>query len=279
MPEGDVVWKAAQRLNSALIGEPLVGAELRWPNIGDRPLHGMVTTGVHSRGKHLLHRLDSGLTIHSHLRMEGSWRVRPTPQVTPRFARAADIRALLATDTWAAVGWRLGMLDLIPTTGEHRLVGHLGPDVLGDDWDVDEVVRRLRTTPEVHVGEALLDQRNLAGVGTFFDAEALFARRMHPWLPVGAIDDADLRALVTTAQQQLEHSARHPNRSLTQRTGLLDDNYVHGRSGLPCERCGGHIRVAMIGKAPQDRTMFYCPTCQGGLGPTDDGKRQRPLGR
>lgn len=279
MPEGDVVWKAAQRLDAALSGEPLVGAELRWPNIGDRSLHGMVTTGVHSRGKHLLHRLDSGLTIHSHLRMEGSWRVRPTPQVTPRFARAADIRALLATDSWAAVGWRLGMLDLIPTTHEHRLVGHLGPDVLGDDWDEQEATRRLRTGPQVPIGEALLDQRNLAGVGTFFDAEALFARRMHPWTPVGEISDEDLRALVATAQQQLEHSAHHPNRSLTQRTGLLDDNYVHGRSGLPCERCGTIVRVAMIGKAPQDRTMFYCPTCQGGLGPTDDGARQRPLGR
>ncbi len=274
-----MVWKAAQRLNAALTGEPLVGAELRWPNIGDRPLHGMVTTGVHSRGKHLLHRLDSGLTIHSHLRMEGSWRVRPTSQVTPRFARATDIRALLATDAWAAVGWRLGMLDLIPTTQEHRHVGHLGPDVLGDDWDIDEALRRLRTGPDVPIGEALLDQRNLAGVGTFFDAEALFAARMHPWLPVGEIGHEELRALVTTAQRQLEHSAHHPNRSLTQRTGLLDDNYVHGRSGLPCERCSGHIRVAMIGKAPQDRTMFYCPVCQGGLGPTDDGKRQRPLGR
>lgn len=274
-----MVWKAAQRLDAALTGEPFVGAELRWPNIGDRPLHGMVTTGVHSRGKHLLHRLDSGLTIHSHLRMDGSWRVRPTPQVTPRFARAADIRALLATASWAAVGWRLGMLDLIPTTQEHRLVGHLGPDVLGDDWDVEEAMRRLRTAPQVPIGEALLDQRNLAGVGTFFDAEALFAARMHPWLPVDEVGDDDLRAVVTTAQQQLEHSAHHPSRSLTQRTGLLDDNYVHGRSGLPCERCGGLIRVAMIGKAPQDRTMFYCPACQGGLGPTDDGKRQRPLGR
>lgn len=273
------MWKAAQRLDAALQGEPLAGAELRWPNIADRPLHGMVTTGVHSRGKHLLHRLDSGLTIHSHLRMEGSWRVRPTAQVTPRFARAADIRALLATNTWAAVGWRLGMLDLIPTSGEHRLVGHLGPDLLGPDWDEDEAVARLMRAPGVPIGEALLDQRNLAGIGTFFAAEALFAQRMRPWQLVGELDPSRLRTLVVVAQQQLERSAHHPNRSLTQRTGLLDDNYVHGRSGLPCERCGGQVRVAMIGKAPQDRTMFYCPQCQGGLGPTDDGRKQRPLGR
>lgn len=274
-----MVWKAAQRLSAALQGGTLVGAELRWPHIADRPLHGMVTTGVHSRGKHLLHRLDSGLTLHSHLRMEGSWRVRPTLQVTPRFARAADIRALLATDTWAAVGWRLGMLDLVPTSGEHRLVGHLGPDLLGADWDEDEAVRRLLSAPDVPLGEALLDQRNLAGIGTFFAAEALFAQRMQPWQLVGELDPAQLRALVVVAQQQLERSAHHPNRSLTQRTGLSDDNYVHGRSGLPCERCGGQIRVAMIGKAPQDRTMFYCPHCQGGLGPSDNGRPQRPLGR
>lgn len=274
-----MVWKAAQRLDAALRGEPLAGAELRWPNIGDRPLHGMVTTGVHSRGKHLLHRLDSGLTIHSHLRMEGSWRVRPTSSVTPRFARAGDIRALLATDIWAAVGWRLGMLDLIPTSGEHRLVGHLGPDILGPDWDPEQAVSRLAGAPQVPIGAALLDQRNLAGIGTFFAAEALFAQRMPPWQPVGELDHAQLRELVDVAHRQLQHSAHHPNRSLTQRTGLQDDNYVHGRSGLPCERCGAQIRVAMIGQPPQDRTMFYCPTCQGGLGPTDDGKKQRPLGR
>ncbi|NYJ75218.1 Fpg/Nei family DNA glycosylase [Allobranchiibius huperziae] len=279
MPEGDVVWKAADRLNAALRDQPLVGAELRWPGIPDRPLHGMVTTGVHSRGKHLLHRLDSGLTIHSHLRMEGSWRVRPTPQVTPRFARAADIRALLATQEWAAIGWRLGMLDLIATGDEHRLVGHLGPDILGADWDPEEAVRRLLRAPDLTIGEALLDQRNLAGIGTFFAAEALFARRLNPWTAVGDLGPDEVRALIDVAQKQLAQSAHDPSRSLTQRTGLLDDNYVHGRSGLPCERCGTLIRVAMIGKAPQDRTMFYCPHCQGGLGPTDDGKRQRPIGR
>lgn len=274
-----MVWKAAQRLNAALQGAPLVGAELRWPRICDRPLHGMATTGVHSRGKHLLHRLDSGLTIHSHLRMDGSWRVRPTGQVTPKFARSPDIRALLATPDWAAVGWRLGMLDLIATSDERRLVGHLGPDVLGTDWDPDEAVRRLRGTPDVPIGEALLDQRNLAGIGTFFAAEALFATRLHPWRTAVDLDPSAVREVVRVAQLQLERSAHHPNRSLTQRTGLLDDNYVHGRSGLPCERCGAPVRVAMIGRAPRGRTMFYCPHCQGGLGPTDDGLRQRPLGR
>ncbi len=274
-----MVWKAADRLRSALLDRPLVGAELRWPNLPDRPLHGMVTTEVTSRGKHLLHRLDSGLTIHSHLRMEGSWRVRPTAKVTPSFARHTDIRALLATAEWAAIGWRLGMLDLIPTREEHRLVGHLGPDVLSAEWDEDDAVRRLLTLSETPVGAALLDQRQLSGIGTFFAAEALFARRVNPWRTVAEIGEEDLRRVVATAHDQLHQSAHDPSRSLTQRNGPLDDNYVHGRSGLPCERCGTTVRVAMIGQAPQARTMFYCPTCQGGLGPTDDGARQRPIGR
>ena len=116
----------------------------------------MVTLEVVPRGKHLLHRLDSGLTLHSHLRMEGSWRVRPTASMTPRTVRGTAIRALLATDTWTAVGKRLGMLDLLDTRDESRIVGHLGPDLLGADWDAHEAAARLRAQPDaVPVGSAV----------------------------------------------------------------------------------------------------------------------------
>ncbi|TWE13342.1 Fpg/Nei family DNA glycosylase [Rudaeicoccus suwonensis] len=277
MPEGDVVRKTAQRLDQALAGRPLVGAELRWPSLGDRSLHGMTTTEVVSRGKHLLHRLDSGLTLHSHLRMEGSWRVRPTSAVTPKVAARSDIRALLATDTWAAIGYRLGLLELFATREEDRVVGHLGPDILSPEWDADEAVRRLRRQPAETIGAALLDQRNLAGIGTMFAAEALFEQQVPPWQPVAQTTDEQVHGTLAAAHRLMTRSMDQPLRIVTERTSTTEDTRVHARSGRPCLRCGGTVRVAMIGTAPQERTMFYCPTCQGGLGPTDDGRTQRPL--
>jgi endonuclease-8 len=186
------------------------------------------------------------------------------------------VRAVLANDTWTAVGHKLGMLDLVPTAAEDTLVGHLGPDVLGPDWDADEVVRRLNADPDRTIGEALLDQRNLAGVGTFFMTESLFLRGVTPWTP--ARDVPDLAALVALVHRLLDTSRV---RGVQVTTGDLRpgrSNYVHARSGRPCLRCGTPIRVAPIGAAPQDRVAFYCPHCQRGPAPTDDGRPQRPLG-
>lgn len=278
MPEGDTVWRTARRLHEALAGEPLTLADLRWPSLAAADLRGAATSEVVARGKHLLHRLDTGQTLHSHLRMDGQWRVVATPSLFPRSLASSDIRAVIGTATWTAVGTKLGMLDLVATPREDTLVGHLGPDVLGADWDAPAALANLAREPERDIGSALLDQRNLAGIGTFYASEALFLERVSPWQPVGTLGGDRLAAAVERARRLLEINLRHAVQTTTGSTRRGETAYVHARSGRPCRRCGTTVRVAPIGQAPQERTMFYCPSCQGGLAPTDKGAAQRPLG-
>lgn len=274
MPEGDVVLRTARRLDAALAGRVITLSDLRWPTLATVDLAGRTVTEVRSAGKHLLTRIDAGLTLHSHLRMEGSWHVHRTGQGST--ARSTGgVRAVLANDEWTAVGHRLGMLDLVATAQEHTLVGHLGPDVLGPSWDPDEVRRRLTSERDRPVGEALLDQRVLAGVGTFYMAEALFLRGVSPWTPVGEVD-AD--RLVDLVRRLMSVNAERAVQVTTGDARRGREQWVHSRSGRPCRRCGTTVRVAPIGQAPQDRVAFYCPTCQKGPLPTDDGAPQRPIG-
>ena len=276
MPEGDTVRRTAHRLHRALAGGVLVRSDLRFPALAAADLTGSRTVEVVSRGKHILHRLDSGLTLHSHLRMEGQWRVEPSDQVSG-WLRRDDLRAAVGTETWTALGLRLGMLDLVPTAEEGTLVGHLGPDLLGTDWDAARAVSNLMGSDQP-IGAALLDQRLLAGVGTLWAAESLFLQRLGPWTPAIELDEPVVAALVGRVQRLMAQAVSHPMQTSTGVRRKGENTYVHGRSGRPCRRCGGTVRVAPIGTPTRERTMFYCPTCQGGLGPTDDGRPQRPLG-
>ena len=156
MPEGDSVFQTARRLNAALAGHEFALADLRWPSLATADLVGDTTIEVVAFGKHILHRLGSGRTLHSHLKMEGRWRVRPREGGTEWGDPA--VRAVLATDAYVAVGTRLGMLDLVATRDEHTLVGHLGPDVLGQGWDAERAVANLAAQPDAVMGAALLDQ-------------------------------------------------------------------------------------------------------------------------
>lgn len=278
MPEGDVVWRTARRLDQAFRDRPLIRLELRWGATAAPPMAGRCTVGVFSRGKHLLHRVDNGLTLHTHLRMEGRWRLDATPKVTDGQRRRPDIRVIAATSEWTAFGLRLGMVDLLPTAEEHRLVGHLGPDLLGEDWDLGRAVFGLLAEPGRTVAEALLDQRNLAGIGTLYCAETLFLRGIHPWQPIGELGRAEVTGTVELARRLMLANLDHPVQTTTGRRTRGDTTYVHARSGLPCRRCGQTIRVATLGESPRDRVLFSCPRCQGGLAPTDDGAPQRPLG-
>lgn len=277
MPEGDTVWRTAARLHEALAGERLERADLRWPSLATADLRGARTLEIRSRGKHLLHRLDTGLTLHSHLRMEGQWRIEATAALTPRLLTNGQLRALLGTTRWTAIGLRLGMLDLVATDAEDSLVGHLGPDVLGPDWDPQRAAANLAASQET-IGAALLDQRTLAGVGTMYAAESLFLERLGPWTPAASLAAPTIVGLVERAHRLLDTGRRSAIQSTTGSTRRGETTFVHGRSGRPCRRCGTTVRVAMVGAPPQERTMFYCPGCQGGLGPTDDGRPQRPLG-
>ena len=148
-----------------MAGRTLTRSDFRVPRLATADLTGDVVTETVSRGKHLLTRTKSGLTVHTHLRMDGTWRVRPAAEAVRDSHR---IRLVLANDDWQAVGYQLGVVELIRTSDESQVTGHLGPDLLGPDWDCAEAVRRLSAQPDRAIGEALLDQRNLAGIGNLY---------------------------------------------------------------------------------------------------------------
>jgi endonuclease-8 len=260
MPEGDTVWLTAKRLNSALAGHALTTFELRVPQLATSDLTGDTVTAVLARGKHILMRFAGGLTLHSHLRMDGSWHIVAAGR-RPSAGPEHQIRALIGNAEWLAAGYRVHDLRIVRAADEHQVVGHLGPDLLGPDWDVAEAVRRLNTgQTDRSVGEALLDQRNLAGIGNLYKSETLFIERIHPWTPIGEVPD--LARLVETAHRLLRANRDHPEQSTTGLTGRGRDHWVYQRAGAPCLRCRTPIQHAMQGEPPYQRDTFWCPTCQ-----------------
>ncbi|WP_219465432.1 DNA-formamidopyrimidine glycosylase family protein [Nonomuraea rhizosphaerae] len=257
MPEGDAVYRTAARLRGALDGRVLTRSDFRVPRHATADLTGRTVLANLSRGKHLLTRVEGGLTVHTHLRMEGSWQVRPAHRRVPP---GDVVRLVLANEQWQAVGLKLGMVDLLKTAEEDRVVGHLGPDLLGEDWDPAEAVRRLRSTPDRTIGEALLDQRNLAGIGTIYRAETLFLRGVWPWRRVGDIED--LEALVGLAQRLLEANKAHASTVTTGDRRPASQTWVYGRAGRPCRRCGTRISRGEMGAQPQERLILWCGDCQ-----------------
>lgn len=259
MPEGDTVWLTARRLHQALAGHVLTTAELRVPQLATCELRGDTVTDVVARGKHLLIRLASARTLHSHLRMDGSWYVSRPDHPARRYP-AHMIRVLLGNDHWLATGYRIHDLALQPTAAEEQWVGHLGPDLLGPDWDADEALRRLGAQPERSIAEALLDQRNLAGIGNLYKNEALFIERIDPWLPVGQVPD--LPRLVATVQRLMLANREHPEQSTTGLLGRGRDHWVYERAGQPCLRCRTPISRADQGEPPRQRSTYWCDGCQ-----------------
>ncbi|MFF4942468.1 Fpg/Nei family DNA glycosylase [Streptomyces rubiginosohelvolus] len=289
MPEGDTVLQTATRLHAALAGQVLTRSDLRVPRFATADLTGRTVLDVTARGKHLLTRIEGGLTLHSHLRMDGAWRVF-APDERWRGGPGHQIRAILGNTEHTAVGYRLPVLELLRTDEEDRAVGHLGPDLLGPDWDPGLALDRLLAAPDRPLGEALLDQRNLAGIGNVYKCELCFLARVTPWLPVGALPDGVLPRLVALAERLL-HANRDrptrtttiiselrtpPNRNLAPRptpdTGrprprppqrVQERLFVYGRARRPCLRCGTPIRLA----DQDDRPTYWCPRCQSGPTP------------
>jgi endonuclease-8 len=263
VPEGDTVWLTAKMLNDALAGQPLIDSDFRVPQLATADLSGRTVHEVVPRGKHILARVDGGLTLHSHLRMDGSWRVghRRIPSGGPPHA----IRVVLTTPHAVAVGYRVHDVALVPSDEEHTLVGHLGPDLLGPDWDEAEAVRRLTAQPDRPVGEALLDQRNLAGIGNLYKAEVLYLSGVHPWTRAADVDD--LAAVVRRARSLLHANKTRWHQVTTGNTRKDEELYVFERPRRPCRRCGTPVRVAMQGTPPYDRLTYWCPLCQPGNDP------------
>jgi endonuclease-8 len=261
MPEGDTVWLTAHRLNAALAGRPITTFDLRVPQLATADLRGDTILEVAPRGKHILMRFAGGLTLHSHLRMDGSWCIAATGRPGGGPARDAhQIRAQVGTADWLAMGLRVHDLRLVPHAGEAELVGHLGPDLLGPDWSAEVAIDRLRSQPDVAIGDALLDQRNLAGIGNMYKAEVLFIAGVHPWTPVAAV--TNLERVVDTAYRLLRRNRDHPEQSTTGLLGRGEQHWVYLRSGQPCRRCATVITHAHQGVPSRERETWWCPSCQ-----------------
>lgn len=262
MPEGDILARTARSMDAALAGERLVRAELRWPTAAGLDLVGTTVLGTVPYGKHLFTRLDDGRSLHTHLRMEGSWRISRTGTATSR-ATGDLVRAVLANATWTAVGHHLGMLDVVPTAREHELVAHLGPDVLAADFPstgLAETLRRMAARPGTPVAEALLDQTVQAGIGTLYVAETLWARRVWPWTPLGELEDP--ASVLMAARRLMLRSVASPSPTATGEGPRGLTAWVHNRAGRPCRRCGTPIARGTARRPPMERPVFWCPVCQ-----------------
>ncbi|MDD7963194.1 DNA-formamidopyrimidine glycosylase family protein [Microbacterium thalli] len=256
MPEGDTVFRAARLIGDALVGHEVTRFDIRVPGSATADLRGERVHSSIARGKHLLLRVGEH-TLHSHLKMEGRWHVyRPGQRWR---APAFQARAIVGTAPADAVGFELAMVEVLPTADEDRLVGHLGPDLLGPDWDLAEASRRVAADSRAaHV--ALLDQRNVAGLGNVYANELLFVRGILPTTPATEID--------ATAVLETGYRMIHANRDRSARTFTGIDRpgqrmWVYRREGKPCRRCGTLIETDEIGALPtSERLIFWCPRCQ-----------------
>lgn len=258
MPEGDTVFLAATRLNDAIAGRVLTGTDLRVPSLATVDLSGSVLTAVIARGKHLLFRIEGGTTLHTHFKMEGSWHLYRPGQ--PWRGPKHQVRAVLTTEDRVAVGFRLGVVEVVPTAREDDVVGHLGPDPLAPDWDADEALDRLRSRGGQEIGSVLLDQSVIAGPGNVYKSEVCFLRGIHPRTLVGDVDD--LEGVVDLLARLMQANRTTGMQITTGDTRRGQMQWVYGRAGEPCRRCNTPIaREAQSGYGG-DRVTFWCPDCQ-----------------
>jgi len=257
VPEGDTIYALARRLHEVLADATLTHTDFRVPRWALTDLSGGRVTAVRSVGKHLFMDVErhdgSAVSIHSHLKMEGAWDVH---RLGTRWRRPGhSARVVLRAGDTEAVGFNLGVLEVVADPA--AAVAHLGPDLLGDDWDPDLAVTNLAADPDTLVGAALLDQRLLAGVGNVFRSEICFLLRVSPYTRTG---DVDLPAVVQTARRLLWDNRV---RSVRCTTGVLirgKELWVYGRDRKPCRRCGETIVRSDL----DGRVVYMCPRCQAG---------------
>lgn len=276
MPEGDTIARLARTLDCALANEVLVHSDFRVPAHATASLTGWQMCGAVARGKHLLMRVTDPLTqrelsLHSHLRMDGSWRLVPrraadvSTMQRRRPFQSADVRVVLTFARVYAVARAVTDVRLIPTADESAFLAHLGPDPLGTDWDSTIAAARLRTRDEQLLSGALLDQRAMAGVGNVFRSEILFLQGIHPRRRVSEV--ADIDAVVACAAELLRANVERRWRVTTGDERRGHELWVYGRARQPCRRCGHGIRSAHVGDGAPDaydapRLVFWCPHCQ-----------------
>jgi endonuclease-8 len=265
MPEGDTIFRTAEVLRAALVGRRITSARAQ-PQPGMRRvpdlsgLVGATVTSVESRGKHLLIGFDDGLTLRSHLRMTGSWhRYRPGERWRLPARRAS---AVLETPEAVAVAFDTPVVELLTDADLRRStpLTTLGPDLLGAEFDMPDALRRLHERDGEELGNALLDQRAVAGIGNVYKSEVSFLERLDPWAPVSAFDDEELAGALRTARRLLQANTRGGARVTTESGARGQGLWVYGRAGRPCRRCGTRIEQRRQGELA--RQTFWCPRCQ-----------------
>jgi endonuclease VIII len=273
MPEGDTIFRAARTMHRALAGSPVTRFESAFPALNridhDRPLAGRTIESVSARGKHLLMTFSGDLVLHTHMRMNGSWHIyrRGERWLRPR----RDMRVVIATDEFEAVGFSIPEAELIATRDleRHDTLRKLGPDLLADTFDAGEALRRLREHGDAAVADALLNQRVMAGIGNVYKSEVLFLCRVNPFTAVHVLDDTQRASIVETARRLLRVNVSEGAAAMTTYTGFRrttrrDDPkerlWVYGRARLPCRRCGTPISLSKQGA--DARLTYWCPHCQ-----------------
>jgi endonuclease-8 len=251
MPEGDTVYRTATKLREALAGKSLIRCDVRVPKFATVDLSGCVVDEVISRGKHLFIRVGDA-SIHSHLKMDGAWLIGG--QI--RRVQPHKIRIILETADSRAAGIDLGVLEILQRDHDMDTVAHLGPDLLGDDWEPGVAKANLVSDPQRPLAETLLDQRVMAGVGNVYANELCFVTGYLPTTPVGNVKDP-LR-MVQRARDMLWLNRSRISRTTTGDTRAGRDLWVYGRVGRPCRRCGTPIESDDSG----DRISYWCPSCQ-----------------
>jgi endonuclease-8 len=273
MPEGDTIYRAAATLHRALSGKPIVRFESVFPSLTrvheDRSLTGGTIDKVESKGKHLLMHFSAGVVLRTHMRMSGSWHIYRPGERWRRPAR--DMRIVVATSDFVAVGFNIPDAEFIRTerVRKHEVLAKLGPDVLDRGFDRDEARRRLRARESSSIGDALLNQRVLAGLGNVYKSEVLFMCGINPFARVGALDDAQLECVVDTGRKLLltnvsanvaPMTTYGGYRRTTRRADPRERLWVYGRARLPCRKCGAPIEVRKQGA--DARLTYWCPQCQ-----------------
>lgn len=252
MPEGDTVWLTAANLRDGLVGKALTRCDVRVPRFAAADLTGFTVDEVLSRGKHLFIRVGPA-SIHSHLKMDGSWRISADRRVRENDHR---VRIILEAGDVQAAGVELGQLEILDRDDDMSAVAHLGPDLLGADWDPQTAAANLTADPDRPIAATLLDQRVMAGVGNVYCNELCFVFGLLPTAPVARV--ADPVRLVSRAHDMLMANRSRWNRTTTGDRRHGNELWVYGRTGKPCRRCGTLIESDTGG----ERVSYWCPRCQ-----------------
>ncbi|HUR16497.1 MAG TPA: DNA-formamidopyrimidine glycosylase family protein [Candidatus Limnocylindrales bacterium] len=265
MPEGDTLARIANSLRPVLLDKRIEAARGRPGGADLSRVVGHIVTNVQARGKHLLIAFDNDLTLHTHLGLHGSWHRYRRGQIWRRAVTRTG--AVLETDEWVAACFDAPTVELIETRAVaiHPGIRDLGTDLASDEFDPDAALAGLRDASRrtLAVGDALLDQGALAGLGNVYRSELCFIERVNPLTPVPEVTDDKLRVMAIRGAILVKQNSRGGSR-VTTAAGTPSNTYVYGRTGRPCFRCRTRIQstVTRARETSNPRRVYWCPGCQ-----------------